>query len=87
MQQPPATPPRRTWQGLGGLVVAQCDGRAISRVSLLPHDGYAVELEDDGPEQLEVVFEGRDDERGSEATVTARCLDGLPVFESAIEDE
>lgn len=86
----PRTPPaleleRRTWQGPGGLVVAQCKGTTISRVSLLPDNGYQVELKNDGPEELEVEFEGREDESGSSASVHAVCVDGAPVFESEIE--
>jgi hypothetical protein len=70
---------------VGGLVIAQCDGSAISRVSLLPDDGYAVDLKDDGPEELEVEFEGREDESGSQSTVTARCEGGVPVFDAQVE--
>jgi hypothetical protein len=80
-------PERRTWQGVGGLVVAQCVGSAISRVSLLPDDGYAVELKEDGPEELEVEFEGREDESGSQSSVSATCVDGVPVFQSQVESD
>jgi hypothetical protein len=68
-------------------VVAQCVGSAISRVSLLPDDGYAVDLKDDGPEQLEVEFEGREDESGSQSSVSATCVDGVPVFQSQVEGD
>ena len=78
---------RRTWQGLGGLVVAQCKGTTISRVSLLPDNGYQVELKEDGPDELEVEFEGREDESGSSSSVRAVCADGVPVFESEIETD
>lgn len=65
--------------------MAQCDGSTISRVSLLPNNGYQVELKNDGPEELEVEFEGREDESGSSSSVHAVCVDGVPVFESESE--
>lgn len=83
---PPApVPQRRTWQGRGGVVVAQCDGSAISLQSAQPDTGYAVDVSNDGPEELEVEFEGREDESGSHSAVTARCVDGVPVFDAQVE--
>lgn len=78
-------PEQRTWQGVGGRVVAQCEGAAISLVSLLPDDGYAYDVKDNGPEQLEVEFEGREDESGSAAAVTGTCVEGVPVFQAEVE--
>lgn len=83
----PASAPRRTWQDLGMLLVAECDGAAIRQVSASPADGYAVETKDAGPDELEVEFEGREDAEGASVTVTARCVGGVPEFTSATEDE
>jgi hypothetical protein len=70
---------------VGGLVVAQCDGDAISFQSAQPDTGYAFDLKNGGPEELEVEFEGREDESGTSSSVTARCVDGVPVFDSQVE--
>jgi hypothetical protein len=83
---PPApTYEQRTWQGVGGQLVAQCDGSAISLQSAQPDIGYAFDVKNGGPEELEVEFEGREDESGSQSTVTARCEGGVPVFDAQVE--
>jgi hypothetical protein len=87
--EPPAEPAaqRRTWNGPGGLLTAQCRGAMVSLVAAQPEGGYAVEVHDRGPEELEVTFEAREDDSGQKSEVRARCLDGVPHFESRTEHE
>ena len=83
----PSSAQRRTWEDLGMLLGAECDGAAIRLVSASPADGYAVTTKDDGPDELEVEFEGREDEEGTSVTVTARCVGGVPAFTSTTQDD
>ncbi|WP_309649091.1 hypothetical protein [Nocardioides sp.] len=89
---PPSTPsaptPRRaTWQGLGGTVEAECRGSAISLVAAQPTEGFRAEVKKAGPEELEVEFEGREEESGSGSQVSARCQGGEPRFSAETEDD
>jgi hypothetical protein len=85
--QPPAAPAaeRRTWNGPGGLLTAQCRDAAVSLVAAQPEGGYAVEVHERGPEELEVTFEAREDDSGQKSEVRARCEGGAPHFESRTE--
>ena len=93
---PPSSPPessppavtvqRATWDGVGGSVAAECRGSAISLVAAQPDEGYRAEVKNAGPEELEVEFEGREEESGSGAEVSAQCVSGLPRFEVETED-
>lgn len=94
VSSPPASPPpssaapesrSATWQGLGGMVVAECTGDAIRKLSVLADPGFRVEVGNPGPEQLEVEFEGREDEEGSESKVRAVCVAGEPQFSAETE--
>lgn len=80
--RPPAGPAdvRRTWQGAGGLVIADCRGSVISLVSSSADAGFRVEVKGRGPEELELGFEGQGEE-GRETEVRAHCESGIPVFE------
>lgn len=80
-----SAPVRRTWQGVGGVVVAECLGAEISRVSSTADVGFATEAKETGPERLRVEFEGREDESGSHSEVLAVCVAGVPQFETATE--
>ncbi|MCW2766117.1 MAG: hypothetical protein JWO11_2076 [Nocardioides sp.] len=80
---PPVTARRATWQGPGGRVVAECRGASVSLASAQPNGGYAIDVGDRGPEQLEVEFEGRDS--GAKFHVTAVCSGGAPRF--SVESE
>lgn len=82
---PAPAPVRRTWQGVGGVVVAECLGAEISRVSSTADVGFATEAKETGPERLRVEFEGREDESGSHSEVLAVCVAGVPQFETATE--
>ena len=88
---PPAStqgpePRRATWQGLGGTVVAECTGPAVRQASVQPDPGFRVEVGNPGPEELEVEFEGREDEEGSHTHVRAVCVGGIPKFSVQTED-
>lgn len=78
---PSATVQRRTWSGAAGVVTAECRASAISLVGASASaDGYVVEVNDRGPEKLEVHFEGRGGEDGNETEVRAECRGGIPTF-------
>jgi hypothetical protein len=76
----PRDPPsgRKTWQGDPGYVTAQCEGGAIG-ANAQPNDGWRIEVDDNGPRQVEVEFESADER--SRVKVEAVCVDGVPVFE------
>jgi hypothetical protein len=84
---PVAAETRRTWQGSAGLIVATCEQAAIRLVSAQPASGFHAEIKDDGPQELEVEFEGREDQGGREITVVARCSSGVPRFASQAEHD
>lgn len=71
---------RRTWQGAGGLVIAECRDTTISLVSSSADPGFRVEVGDRGPEELELKFEGQGEE-GRETELKASCRGGIPEFE------
>lgn len=77
---------RRTWQGPGGLVIAECRGAAISVVSYSADPGFRVEVGDGGPEKLEVHFEGQGEE-GRETELKAACAGGVPEFDVDSRDD
>ncbi|HEU5035526.1 MAG TPA: hypothetical protein VFT70_00865 [Nocardioides sp.] len=91
---PPATPAatdrptaqRRTWQGAGGLVTAECRGARITLVATSADAGFVVEPESRGPDEVRVKFEGQGDE-GRETSVRARCSGGAPEFEAETRDD
>ena len=66
----------RTWEGTAGLVSAECRGLAVSLTGATPHSGYAVEVDDTGPDRVRVEFE-TDETR---IRVEAECVGGAPVF-------
>lgn len=76
-------PVRRTWQGVGGVVVAECLGPQISLVSAQADLGFVAEAKETGPERLRIEFDGREDESGSHSEVLAVCVAGVPQFENA----
>lgn len=72
---------RRVWQGSAGVIVVECRDRGIRLVGAQPNSGWSVEVEDDGPETVEVKFrEKRED--GDEVEVHAQCEGGKPNFEN-----
>lgn len=77
---------RRTWQGAGGLVTAECRGERIALVSSSADAGFVVEPGSRGPDEVRVAFEGQGDE-GRDTSVRARCEGGVPVFEAQTSDD
>jgi hypothetical protein len=71
---------RRTWEGASGSIIATCDGSTIRLVSTQPADGFHAEVKDDGPDELEVEFEAREDRSAGDVTVIAHCVSGFPDF-------
>ena len=77
---------RRTWQGRSGSVVAACGGNGIRLVSAQPANGFSADVKDeDGA--LKVEFEGREDESGTDLSVVARCVGGVPSFSVGSRDD
>jgi hypothetical protein len=77
---PIAAGTRRTWQGPAGFVIATCERGTIRLISAQPVSGFHVEVKDNGGEKLEVEFEAREDRRGGDVAVVARCVSGVPKF-------
>ena len=84
---PPPKPPakRRTWQGVGGYVTAECRGADIGFVAAQPDAGFAISARDKGPDTVEVAFEGREDENGRHSEVRGVCVGGVPRFTARTE--
>ena len=72
-------PQRRTWEGAAGRVDVVCTASAASLAGVVAWTGYRVEVDDRGPDRVEVEFEGSDSDH--RARVRAACADGVPVFE------
>jgi hypothetical protein len=73
----PAGPKRRSWQGAAGVVVAECQGGAISLVGAQPNSGWSIEVDHTGgPEGLRVEFESGE----ARVRVEASCVEGRPSF-------
>lgn len=84
---PPPAPAaeRRTWQGVGGYVTAECRGADIGLVAAQPDRGFAVSASDKGPDTVEVAFEGREDENGRHSEIRGVCDGGVPRFTDRTE--
>ena len=76
---PGPEPQRRTWEGAAGRVDVVCTASAASLAGVVAWTGYGVEVEDRGPDRVEVEFEGSDSDQ--RARVRATCAQGAPVFE------
>jgi hypothetical protein len=72
----PAGPTRRSWQGAAGVVVAECQGGAISLASARPNSGWSMEVDHTGPDDVRVEFENGD----GRVRVEATCAGGTPSF-------
>ena len=72
----PAAPVRRTWQDAAGVVSAECSGSAIRITGATSNSGYAVEVDDYGPDRGRVEFETEE----TRIRVEAECSGGVPVF-------
>jgi hypothetical protein len=71
---PAAQEVARTWDVTGGQVAAACAGADIRLLYATPADGWTVEVEGAGPQEVEVQLT-RD---GSRTRVRAECLAGTP---------
>jgi len=80
-----AAPVRRNWQGAAGVVSAECRGAAAHLTGAYPHDGYGIEVDDNGPDRLRVEFESGDGDRRTRVEVTCRA--GVPVLSAEDEGE
>ncbi len=67
----------RAWQGREGRVEVRCSGLSASLVSVSPADGYSMEIDKRGPDEVRVEFSRGD----QELRVEARCAGGVPAFE------
>ena len=83
----PATTPgsseaavERTWSGTGGVVVVVCRGAVAELGPASPDTGFAIDVDDTGPDRVQVEFEGQGD-NDAETRVRAWCVDGEPTFE------
>lgn len=81
--EPEPTVVRRTWSGPAGSVTARCTGGDVSLQSASPNDGWTVEVEKRGPDEVEVEFRERDGDRRTK--VDAECSGGVPRF--SVENE
>ena len=81
---PPSTPPQspeqsaqiRSWSGSAGSVVVRCEGVRASLQSTTPANGYRVEIDKRGPQEVRVEFTSGE----QEVRVEARCAGGVPRF-------
>lgn len=69
----------RTWVGSGGRVTASCRGEQVALESASPSNGWRVEVDERGPDRVEVTFEQQDSEE-SEVRVRVRCVGAQPRF-------
>lgn len=74
-------PVSRTWQGLGGTVVASCSGTAVGLVGAHPDDGFAVEVRERGPRRLDVEFEEHGEGSERKTRVRATCSGSVATFD------
>lgn len=82
---PDSAAARRTWQGPGGYVSVECRGRAVSLVAAQADAGFVVEVDERGPDEVTVAFEGQGEE-GRETEVSAVCRALVPEFEVNAEE-
>ena len=70
----------RTWSGPGGVVVVVCRGAAAELGPARPDTGFMTEVNDTGPQRVEVEFEGTG-ENDAKTRVRAQCVNGEPSFD------
>ena len=78
----PAAAAPTQWTGAAGSVVVQCNGDAISLQAATPANGYAVEVDEGGPEEVKVEFESEE----TDAEVEAICAGGTAQFHAEEDD-
>ena len=83
-----ARPEEATWSGTPGSVTVVCRGERIRLIRAIPSpDGYAVEVEEDGPSRVRLHFEGREEHDGDEIELAAVCEDARPRFRTGPETD
>jgi len=84
--RPRAVTVTQSWSGPAGVVTVRCSGARIGlEGAAASADGYAVEVDDRGPDRVVVEFQGRADETVEETHVVARCRGGRPVFATSAD--
>jgi hypothetical protein len=78
----PAAAAPAQWSGAAGSVVVRCDGEAIALQAATPADGYEVEVDEGGPEEVKVEFESDE----ADAEVEAACAGGTAQFHAEEDD-
>ena len=78
----PAAAPPTQWTGAAGSVVVQCNGDAIALQAATPANGYTVEVDEGGPEEVKVEFESEE----TDAEVEAMCAGGTAQFDAEEDD-
>ena len=78
----PAAAAPAQWTGAAGSVVVQCNGDAISLQAATPANGYEVEVDEDGPEEVKVEFESEE----TDAEVEAICAGGTAQVHAEEDD-
>ena len=61
-------------------MIAECRGSVISLDAAQPNDGFRIEVDDRGPDDLRVEFEGLG-ESDRKTEVRGECEGGVPVLE------
>jgi hypothetical protein len=79
---PAPAPAPSQWTGAAGSVVVQCNGDAITLQAATPADGYEVEVDESGPEEVKVEFESEE----SDAEVEAVCAGGTAQMHAEQDD-
>ena len=62
----------------GGAVTIRCTGSSVALVSVTAAAGWSSDLRNQGPDEVEVRFESKDDH----ITVKARCSSGVVSWSS-----
>lgn len=73
----------KTFAVQGGTVAAACTGASVALKSAQPHDGWRVEVDNRGPDELEITFRAGEDE----TEVKIRCSAGTPILHSVSGDD
>ena len=69
---------RRTWDSAAGSLVVACRGGSISFGGAHANPGWSLEVDDRGPEEVQVEFESSGE--ADDVRVEATCAGGQPKF-------
>ena len=73
-------PHDRTFNISGGQVSVRCTGATMVLRIAQPDNGWRVEVDQAGPEEVEVRFQSVDDESGRGTRIMTVCAAGTPVL-------